>query len=58
MIVGVLLIGPSKMLQLPNSQALVILGLCLGGFGRGLIDGLPSLDAMKGGTRAFPLKRS
>lgn len=32
----------------------MIIGLALGGFGRGIINGFPTADAMRGGIRAFP----
>ena len=41
MVAGLVCVGPSRLLRLPDSPYLVISGLCIGGFGRGLIDGLP-----------------
>lgn len=54
MISGIVCIGPSSLFHLPNAVAIVIVGLVLGGFGRGIINGFPTADAMRGGIRAFP----
>ena len=54
MVSGIICIGPSKMLHLPNYYSMVMLGLFMGGFGRGLIGGFPAADAMRGGIRAYP----
>ena len=56
MILGIICIGPSHILHIPNSPYIVMVGLGLGGLGRGFISGFPNADAMKGGLAAFPSK--
>lgn len=56
MVGGIMCIGPSRIFNLPSKSWIVISGLGLGGFGRGVINGFPTADAMKGGVLAFPSK--
>ena len=56
MLVGILCIGPSSLFQLPDEPWIVLMGLTLAGCGRGIINGFPTADAMKGGALAFPTK--
>ena len=49
MVAGIACIGPSQLLGIPDESWIVILGLALGGTGRGIINGFPTADAMKGG---------
>ena len=54
MLLGIMCIGPSQLFAIPNKSWIVILGLALGGLGRGVISGFPLADAMKGGQFVYP----
>lgn len=49
-----LLIGPARVLAIPEKPWLIVLGLFVGGVGRSLIGAYSIVEAIKGGRRFFP----
>ncbi len=54
MSVGLIFVGPSHLLHIPNSPSLVAMGLSLGGFGQGLAAGFMLEEAFKGALEQYP----